>query len=180
MYRVRQSSWGSFPAILKRHPAAIPDRGGHDQRAGRDAGYWPGLRDCEDGGLFRGLVNDHYAVVGGAGVRSFDGGRDSVRLLTQEETERLIQPVVDHFDRQVIGQQSLVDRFRFLSPAIVTQAALNDVAGASVARYRHFLEPERRDAIFIRRRERRPALTYQPRRTSHFQSAASARSTITT
>jgi len=32
-----------------------------------------------------------------------------------------------------------VDRFRFLSPAVVTQAALNDVAGASVARYRHFL-----------------------------------------
>ncbi len=60
-------------------------------------------------------------------------------IATQEETERLVQPVVDHFDRQVIGQQSLVDRFRFLSPAIVTQAALNDVAGTSVARYRHFL-----------------------------------------
>jgi ABC-2 type transport system permease protein len=60
-------------------------------------------------------------------------------IATQEETERLVQPVIDHFDRQVIGQQSLVDRFRFLSPAIVTQAALNDVAGTSVARYRHFL-----------------------------------------
>jgi ABC-2 type transport system permease protein len=60
-------------------------------------------------------------------------------IATQEETERLVQPVVDHFDRQVIGQQSLVDRFRFLSPAIVTQAALNDVAGTSVDRYRHFL-----------------------------------------
>jgi ABC-2 type transport system permease protein len=47
--------------------------------------------------------------------------------------------VIDHFDRQVIGWQSLVDRFRFLSPAIVTQAALNDVAGTSVARYRYFL-----------------------------------------
>jgi ABC-2 type transport system permease protein len=60
-------------------------------------------------------------------------------IATQEETERLVQPVIGHFDRQVIGQQSLVNRFRFLSPAIVTQAALNDVAGASVARYRHFL-----------------------------------------
>jgi ABC-2 type transport system permease protein len=60
-------------------------------------------------------------------------------IATQEETERLVQPVVDHFDRQVIGQQSLVDRFRFFSPAIVTQAALNDIAGTSVARYRHFL-----------------------------------------
>jgi ABC-2 type transport system permease protein len=61
-------------------------------------------------------------------------------IATQEETERLVQPLIDHFDRQVIGQQSLVDRFRFLSPAIVTQSALNDIAGASVARYRHFLE----------------------------------------
>jgi ABC-2 type transport system permease protein len=60
-------------------------------------------------------------------------------IATQEETERLAQPVIDHFDRQVIGQQSLVDRFRFLSPAVVTQTALNDVAGTSVARYRHFL-----------------------------------------
>lgn len=60
-------------------------------------------------------------------------------IATQEETERLVQPVVDHFDRQVIGQQSLVDRFRFLSPAVVAQSALNDVAGTSIARYRHFI-----------------------------------------
>jgi ABC-2 type transport system permease protein len=57
----------------------------------------------------------------------------------QDETEQLIQPVIDHFDRQVTGQQTLVDRFRFLSPAIVAQAALNDIAGTSAARYRHFL-----------------------------------------
>jgi ABC-2 type transport system permease protein len=60
-------------------------------------------------------------------------------IATQEETERLVQPVVDHFDRQVIGQQSLADRFRFVSPAVVAQSALNDVAGTSIARYRHFI-----------------------------------------
>jgi ABC-2 type transport system permease protein len=60
-------------------------------------------------------------------------------IAVQGETERLIQPVIDHFDRQVTGQQTLVDRFRFLSPAIVAQAALNDIAGTSAARYRHFL-----------------------------------------
>jgi ABC-2 type transport system permease protein len=60
-------------------------------------------------------------------------------IVMQEETERLVQPVIDHFDSQVIGQQSLVDRFRFFSPAIVIQAALNDIAGTSAARYRHFL-----------------------------------------
>jgi ABC-2 type transport system permease protein len=60
-------------------------------------------------------------------------------IAVQDETERLIQPVIDHFDRQVTGQQSLLDRFRFLSPAIVAQSALNDVAGTGAARYRHFL-----------------------------------------
>jgi hypothetical protein len=48
-------------------------------------------------------------------------------------------PCIDYFDRQVLGQQTLVDRFRFLSPAVVTQAALNDITGTSEARYRHFL-----------------------------------------
>jgi len=60
-------------------------------------------------------------------------------LALQEETERLVGPVTDYFDRQVLGQQVLVDRFRFLSPAVVTQAALNDLAGTSAERYRHFL-----------------------------------------
>jgi len=60
-------------------------------------------------------------------------------LAIQSETERLVEPVVAHFDQQTLGQQALVDRFRFLSPAIVTQAALNDLAGTGIARYRHFL-----------------------------------------
>jgi ABC-2 type transport system permease protein len=60
-------------------------------------------------------------------------------IAVQDETERLIQPVIDHFDRQVMGQQTLVNRFRFLSPTIVAQAALNDIAGTSAARYHHFL-----------------------------------------
>jgi ABC-2 type transport system permease protein len=60
-------------------------------------------------------------------------------IAVQDETERLAQPVIDHFDRQVMGQQSLLDCFRFLSPAIVAQSALNDVAGTGAARYRHFI-----------------------------------------
>jgi ABC-2 type transport system permease protein len=59
-------------------------------------------------------------------------------LAVQEETDRLRRPVMEHFDRQVAGQQSLVNRFRFISPAIVAQAALNDLAGTDAARYQHF------------------------------------------
>jgi ABC-2 type transport system permease protein len=59
-------------------------------------------------------------------------------LAVQEETDRLRRPVMEHFDRQVAGQQSLVNRFRFISPAIVVQTALNDLAGTDPARYQHF------------------------------------------
>jgi ABC-2 type transport system permease protein len=61
-------------------------------------------------------------------------------IAVQSETERLIQPVMDRFDQQVLGQQTLVKRFRFLSPAIAAQAALNDIAGTGAARYRSFLD----------------------------------------
>jgi ABC-2 type transport system permease protein len=80
---------------------------------------------------------DHPELTAGGQADPSDFYTRSIAV--QNETERLIQPVLDHFDRQVAGQQALVDRFRFLSPAIVTQAALNDLAGTGVARYRHFL-----------------------------------------
>jgi ABC-2 type transport system permease protein len=80
---------------------------------------------------------DHPELTAGGQADPNDFYTRSIAV--QGETEKLIQPVVEHFDQQVMGQQSLVDRFRFLSPAIVTQAALNDIAGTSVARYRHFL-----------------------------------------
>jgi ABC-2 type transport system permease protein len=56
-----------------------------------------------------------------------------------EELERRVQPVLDAFDDQVSQQQELADRYRFLSPAVLTQAALYDLAGTGVHRYKHFL-----------------------------------------
>lgn len=82
-------------------------------------------------------MEDHPELASGGQVDANDFF--TKRIAVDSETERLVQPVLDHFDRQVLGQQTLVDRFRFLSPAIATQAALNDIAGASAARYRHFL-----------------------------------------
>ncbi|MCA2971652.1 MAG: DUF3526 domain-containing protein [Acidobacteriaceae bacterium] len=63
----------------------------------------------------------------------------TVQVAVSEATERAVQPVLDRFDAQVAGQQRMVDRFRFLSPAIVAQSAFNDLAGASADRYQHFL-----------------------------------------
>lgn len=61
-------------------------------------------------------------------------------VAVQSETESLTQPLMNKFDNQIYGQQKLVDRFRFISPSITMQAALNDLAGTGPHRYRSFLE----------------------------------------
>jgi len=63
----------------------------------------------------------------------------ALNVAVTEQVERKVQPVLDHFDRQVANQQAMIDRLRFLSPAIVAQSALNDLAGSSAHRYQHFL-----------------------------------------
>jgi ABC-2 type transport system permease protein len=99
-----------------------------------------------------------------------------------DATERSVQPVMDRFDAQVAGQQRIVDRLRYLSPAIVLQAAFNDLAGAGPSRYRHFLrqteEYHRRWRDFFTPRilrgqrivvadiDKLPAFTFQEERTS--------------
>ena len=61
------------------------------------------------------------------------------RLAIDSEIEERVRPVVDRYDIQLSRQQAVVDRFRLLSPAIVAQDGLNDVAGTGAARYRHFV-----------------------------------------
>ncbi|GMV39906.1 MAG: hypothetical protein AMXMBFR64_16220 [Myxococcales bacterium] len=55
-------------------------------------------------------------------------------LAVQEELERRVEPVVAAFREQLDHQQSLVNRLRFLSPAIVLHEGLHDVAGTGVER----------------------------------------------
>lgn len=78
-----------------------------------------------------------------------DHGKDAARVAdrsarraveVQEDLERRVQPVVEAFGEQLSRQQSLVDQLRFVSPAIVLHEGLNEVAGSSVARHRHFAE----------------------------------------
>lgn len=70
-----------------------------------------------------------------------DGPPDFGTLLVaiNDATEQRVQPVLAAFDAQLASQQRMVDRFRYLSPAIVAQAAFNDLAGSSSHRYQHFL-----------------------------------------
>jgi ABC-2 type transport system permease protein len=81
-------------------------------------------------------LEDHPELAVGSESK---GDFYTIGIAVQEEVETKMQPVMDQFDRQLGSQQALLDRYRYLSPAIVAQAALNDIAGASGHRHRHFI-----------------------------------------
>jgi len=62
-----------------------------------------------------------------------------VQQVSYEEQERQLAPVRQRFAEQLARQQALVDRLKFLSPALLAQAAFNDLAGTGLARHQHFL-----------------------------------------
>lgn len=81
-------------------------------------------------------LEDHPELVGASQDTMAKLAVRNVAMM--ERMEDLVQPVLDRFDRQLKLQQSLVERYRFLSPAILTQAALYDLAGTDALRYQHF------------------------------------------
>jgi ABC-2 type transport system permease protein len=55
------------------------------------------------------------------------------------EIQRRLQPVIERYEGQFQRQQSVVNAARFLSPAVLTQGLLYDLAGTGRGRYEHFL-----------------------------------------
>lgn len=78
------------------------------------------------------IEGDHGAPAQAVGATAQRAAR------VQTELENRVQPVMDAFATQLARQQRLVDRLRYLSPAIVTYEGLNDVAGSGVTRHQHF------------------------------------------
>lgn len=62
-----------------------------------------------------------------------------IRVAVNDEVERRVRPVVERYERQIARQQALIDTLRFVSPAVLMQNALNDVAGTGVARHQAFM-----------------------------------------
>jgi ABC-2 type transport system permease protein len=83
---------------------------------------------------------DHPELIPAVTQKDLDDLRNfNVRaLLTVQETQRLVEPVAARYDEQLRKQQALVNRYRFISPAIVTREAVNDLAGTGLARHQHF------------------------------------------
>ena len=75
-----------------------------------------------------------------AGARENEVTQLAIRNVAMaEELDRRTQPVLQKFDDQLSRQQSLADRYRMLSPAVLTQSALYALAGTDTQRYKHFL-----------------------------------------
>jgi ABC-2 type transport system permease protein len=65
--------------------------------------------------------------------------RNAVRSIAlQEAAERRVEPLVRVFEARVRQQRVLATRLGWVSPAILLQAALNELAGTSTARYERF------------------------------------------
>jgi len=79
---------------------------------------------------------DHPEMMAGGDVDMNNFAARSVAV--QEAVEKSMVPAVETFDRRLLEQHALADRFRFVSPALVVQAALFDLAGTSVHRYRAY------------------------------------------
>jgi ABC-2 type transport system permease protein len=70
-------------------------------------------------------------------------GEDDFAMLSMAKDElvaRRMKPLLDRFDEQLSHQNRLVNRFRYLSPAILMQSLLYDGAGVGVDRYQYFLQ----------------------------------------
>lgn len=64
--------------------------------------------------------------------------RRRAQYLLGRDTDREIEALIDRFDAQLAGQQALVDRWSWLSPAIVANEALAALAGTGSDRYLRF------------------------------------------
>lgn len=59
-------------------------------------------------------------------------------VYVQRETKKRVAEVENRFDEQLQNQQNLVKKLRFLSPSIIAQEAVNDIAGTGLERYTEF------------------------------------------
>lgn len=81
---------------------------------------------------------DHPELASGDATQAMNDF-NVVRVAVADDVERRVRPVIDRFEQQVRSQQEAIDRLKFLSPAVLLQDALNDIAGTGAARHRHFM-----------------------------------------
>jgi ABC-2 type transport system permease protein len=81
---------------------------------------------------------DHPELAAGSPEQAMNDF-NVIRVAVGADVERRVKPVLDRYEQQLAGQQRIVSRLRYLSPAILMQDALNDISGTGAARHRHFM-----------------------------------------
>jgi ABC-2 type transport system permease protein len=84
------------------------------------------------------FYEDHPELAAGSPEQA-QNDFNAIRIAVADDVERRTRPVLERYDRQLASQQRVVDGLRFLSPAILAQDALDDVAGTGTARHRDFV-----------------------------------------
>jgi ABC-2 type transport system permease protein len=87
--------------------------------------------------LLSAFYEDHPELAQGKLTRRDEFTLTKERL--NQRTEALLRPLTEQFTAQLQRQQAFVNRFRFLSPALLMQEMLSEVAGTGQARYDDFL-----------------------------------------
>ena len=94
--------------------------------------------NAEGSKLLAQYYEDHPELASGDAVQAAINV-SLVRVAVATAVERRVRPVLDRYTRQIESQQVLVARARVLSPAILMQDALAEVAGTGIARHRSFM-----------------------------------------
>jgi ABC-2 type transport system permease protein len=84
------------------------------------------------------FFEDHPEMVQGLDVDTTNVAARS--YATQQEVQRRVGEVIDRFEQQLAAQQAVVRRYRYLSPAVLMQEALNDISGTGDVRFARFRE----------------------------------------
>ena len=81
---------------------------------------------------------DHLELVPGAEDKANDFL--TLALANNQAVEKAIKPLFEKFQEQRDAQETLVNRFQYLSPAIMMQLTLNEASGTSNGRYEAFMK----------------------------------------
>jgi ABC-2 type transport system permease protein len=92
---------------------------------------------AEGSALLAKYYEDHPELTGG-GEQAVNEA-NMLRVATNARIEQQVAPVIQQFERQLQGQQRMIDGFRLLSPSLLMQDALNEISGTGAMRHREFL-----------------------------------------
>lgn len=85
------------------------------------------------------FFEDHPQLAKGRPADPDEASFMVLRLARDEAVGRSLEPVLARYEESLERQEGLVDRFRFLSPALLLQDVLLDIAGTGAARHRRFV-----------------------------------------